>query len=230
MMRLVRGMLAGALALVAALAAQAVPVTVAQSLGGIDSFNADGVAEGFGSQASGVLFDSFNIGFGDAEGTDALGGDVALSFNLVRAAGTVTDARLVLRTGGYGLYGLAKVFFNGTLVGTLTDGDNSRPRDLVPYFDETAHVDAFDLLLAGAVFDASGVDLVEIVVVQDDPDYLDWGSVDYAVLEVTSDDTGGGTVPEPASLALAALGLAAARAASTRGAAWSRAGRAPNRA
>lgn len=211
MKTVMRGAAAGLLVLAGTFSAVAAPVTVAQNLGGIDSFGDPLVADGFGSQASGVAFDSFNIGFGDAEGTDALGGDVTLNFNLLRPAGTVTEAKLVLRTGGYGLYGLAQVFFNGTLLGTLSDGDESRPFDLVPYNDESAHVDTFDIFALGGSLAADGNDVLEILVPQANADFLDWGSVDYAVLQLTiSTDDGGGNVPEPSGLALAGLALAAA--------------------
>jgi hypothetical protein len=212
----IRTMKAGVLALaLAALApAQAAPVTVAQTLGGIDSFGAAG--DGSGNQAADPFFDSFLLGYGGAGDTDALVDSSALSFSLgALPSGTVTDARLVLRTGGFGYFGQASVYVNGQLAGLLSDGDNSNV--LIDYFEESVHVDIFDLLAAGITLNANGDNTVTIDVLQLDAGLVDLGAVDYAVLQYTA-DAPGGAVPEPASLALAALGLAAAGAARRRAA------------
>lgn len=202
------------------MAAQAAPVTASQTLGGIDSFGT--VLSGFGSQGSNEAFDSGVLDPFAPGPTDLLVEGAALQFSsiLPAGAGTISSARLVLRTGGFGLFGLATVKVNGVEVGTLTDGDN--PDALLIYREETAHVDVFDNLLAVAGLVLTGNDLVEIITAPGpDPLYADGGAIDYAILEITYDDgssTGGGTTPEPASLALAALGLIAAGAARRRAA------------
>lgn len=206
-----------ALALLGALAsgAGAAPVVVSQTLGGIDSFGS--VAGGLGNQGGGELFDSFLLDPSATGPTDALvegGAVLRFSAMLPLGAGPISHGRLVLRTAGFGLFGPASVKVNGVVVGTLTDADQEDATQ--SYQEETVQVDIFDNLHALAGLSLTGDDTVEILAVAGpDPLYIDAGAIDYAILALTYDGgtiRGGGSVPEPATLALALFGFAAAAA------------------
>lgn len=168
------------------------------------------------SLADGSTFDNLGVATGvDADGNlDALGlstdllytNTVELSFSHI-LPGAMQSAKLRLFTAGWGLYGRAQVYFNGNLLaGGLSDGDG---RSLDPMGQETAQLDVFDIDLAWI----TGNDRVRIEVAQSafgiGPDFIDFGAVDFAALDITTQDTGG-TLPEPSGIVLAALGLAAA--------------------
>lgn len=185
---------------------QAAPVTV-----GDNDF--------FGNGVVGQSGDSFDSIFGitsdsPTDATDnAYADQVVLRFQYQMPVGGIDTARLVVFAGGWGAFGVdagARVLFNGFDIGSLTDGDNENAFN--PFATETAHLDQFVLDLSQVTL--TGDDEVVISVLQgSDPLTLDFGAVDYAFLDITPlGDPGGGTAPEPASLALALLGLAAAGA------------------
>jgi PEP-CTERM motif len=143
--------------------------------------------------------------FGAGDGTDEwLGGGVTVNH---LAPGSRSQpplsARLDLATVGWGggEFGLAQVFFNGILLGNLSAGEQLTP-DVV----NTLVFDSFDLTphLASVGDD----NVVNIVAANID----DFGALDYVRLTIDYGTTGGGDLPEPASLPLVALGLAGALA------------------
>lgn len=103
--------------------------------------------------------------------------------------GTIISASLEIFTAGQGLGGLSSLYLNGTLIGSLTDGD-----DVGPDYNY-AWIDTFDLTAYIALL--TGSDTFEIRTLSGG----DGWSLDYSKLTLT-------TVPEPASLALLGLGLA----------------------
>lgn len=182
-----------------------------------------GVDDGFGAGVSGQSGDSI-VSYFLADGGNA-GADtdvayhqlVTLNFNYT-LPGAVQSASLKIFAGGWGVYGRARVAVNGQFVGLLSDGDDPDNTDA----PESAWLDTFNLTPFLALLDLDGSDEVTISVVQaavgDPAPVFDYGAVDFSVLELTlAGDPGGGSVPEPASLALALFGLAAAGAARARG-------------
>ena len=112
--------------------------------------------------------------------------------------GTLFSASLQIFSGGWGLDSPAQVYLNNTLIGLLTNGDDSGPSG------NAAFLDVFDLtpylnLLTGS-------DTVEIRT--SNPD--DGGALDYSQLSLQILDASGGgnNVPEPATVALVGLALA----------------------
>ena len=180
--------LALALALATAGSVMASPVI---SLAGTDNGFDSGI--GIGDE---ILFS--NLGPGAGDGTDewlAGGTSVQLSSSWT---GSLLSASLELVSGGWGLDGAAAVFLNGVSIGHLTDAyDEARDFsfvvkdvfDLTPYL---ALITGNDSIVIGA-FDGS-----------------DNGALDYAklLLQIRETGTGGGNVPEPATLALVGLALA----------------------
>ncbi|MBT9486172.1 MAG: PEP-CTERM sorting domain-containing protein [Rubrivivax sp.] len=176
-----------------------------------------GLADGFGDgQTVGGVFDSFNLGYYDAmEGvaTDRVSGE-SLSFGhdytQDLAGRTITGATIELVSAGWGNFATAKLFINGVFVDELADGEDDDGFEYVRY-------NSFNLgsLLSQLLLD--GTDTVTIETYGFFGNVLDDGALDFSRLTITTqEDTGGGQAPEPASLALAAVGLAAAVGASRR--------------
>jgi len=161
-------------------------VTVVSTLGDKDGFGI-GVTSGGG-------FDYATIGAGDGDGTDVWH-DGNLTFALNYALpGQITAASLELFSGGFGLEAPARLYLNGTLVGTLTVGD-----DVGPLYNY-AFKDTFDLTSFAALL--TGHDAFEILLAAGDDDA---GALDYVQLMVTGDVVT--TVPEPETNVLLAVGL-----------------------
>ncbi|MEW6219019.1 MAG: hypothetical protein AB1634_05710 [Thermodesulfobacteriota bacterium] len=103
--------------------------------------------------------------------------------------GTITGASIEIMAGGLGLPVPATLSINGTVIGTLTDGDNTGPAY------NYARLDTFDLMpFLGAL---TGNDLITVSTGADG-----W-VLDYSEIVLNR-----ATVPVPASLALLAPGLA----------------------
>lgn len=206
---------------IVAAAAQAGAGVVSSMVGENNAFgitdldgNAVTLADGadFDNLAVGVAFDANGELAAAGNATDLLyAGVVELAFSYALPA-DMASARIRMFTAGWGLNGQARVYFNNQYLGLLTDGDG---RSLDPFGTETANLDFFAVNLAWL----TGNDTLRIEVAQAPfgagPDFIDLGAVDYAALDITTLDTGG-SVPEPASLALTVLGLVAAGAASRR--------------
>ena len=146
-----------------------------------------------------------DVGSGDGDGTDVWRlSDYTYSHTYSLAGlGALTSASLEIAAGGIGFSAVASVLVNGTLVGTLTDGDDVGPAYNY-YF-----VDMIDL--ASVLGSLDGADSVTIDVVLSG----DGWALDYSELTVTGTSA---AVPLPASLALmlgglGALGVARRRAA-----------------
>ena len=145
-----------------------------------------------------ILFS--NLGPGAGDGTDEwLAGGTAVQLSS-SWAGSLLSASLELVSGGWGLDGAAEVFLNGVSVGHLTDA-----YDEVNDFSFVVK-DVFDLTPFLALL--TGSDNLKVVAF----DSTDNGALDYAKLslQVRETGTGGGNVPEPATLALVGLALAGA--------------------
>jgi len=182
--------LVATMALVATGAVTAAPVV---SLVG----DKDGLGLGL---VSGDGFSFADVGPADGDGTDEwiFGGMSTL--HMSSWTGTLVSASLELFSGGWGLDSQAQVYLNGTLVGLLSNGDDSGPNG------NAAFLDSFDLTPFLSAL--TGNDSVEIRT--SNPD--DGGALDYSQLTLqVRDATGGGNdVPEPATLALVSLALAGA--------------------
>ena len=117
-------------------------------------------------------------------------------------SGTVVSASLEIFSGGWGLDAPAQVLLNGTVIGALSVGDlTATPSGENVAFRDVFSLDPFLGLLTGN-------DLIEIQTANVDDD----GALGLLKLMLQTQDagTGGNTVPEPASLALAGLALAGA--------------------
>jgi hypothetical protein len=174
-----------------------------------------GQHDGFGSGVAGQSGDSF-VSFFVADGgptgseTDRVySSEVTLGFDYDIQGAVVQAATLRLFTGGWGVYGRAQVSVNGRSVGQLTDGDDPLAQD-----PESAWLDVFDLSPLLSLLQLDGSDAVTISIIQADASdpapVFDFGAIDFGILELTVASDSGGTIPEPASLALTVLGFAVA--------------------
>lgn len=158
-----------------------------------------GTQDGFGvGIASGDVFSPFDLVAGQGDGADEWR-EGGLSITLDSAwTEPLTGARLEVFSGGWGLDGAAQVLLNDQLVGQLTvaDGDTLG--------DNFAFLDVFDL--TSALPFITGRDVVEIRTANS----ADAGVLGYVKLILQTQDAGGNTVPEPASLALACAAIAGA--------------------
>ena len=184
-----------AAAAVALAMAAAVGATTAAAAATLVSLVGDKDGLGLGL-ASGDGFDFDLVGPVDVQGTD----DFSFgNFSFVHdyaLAGVITSASLEIFSGGLGRNALSSVFFNGTLIGNLTDGD-----DVGPLYNY-AFKDVFDLTPYAALL--TGHDSVEI---RPASPLLDGGAVDYSQLSVTIGPAA--AVAEPSGPALVGLALAA---------------------
>lgn len=111
--------------------------------------------------------------------------------------GPVVEGSLEIFTGGQGFRGLSKLFVDGTLVGTLTDGDGyDRGGDRA----NRGRLDAFDLAPWLTLLDGAETLRVELALSGDG-----W-AFDYSELTIKTDDSPV-SVSEPATLTLALLGV-----------------------
>ncbi|MBW8846210.1 MAG: PEP-CTERM sorting domain-containing protein [Burkholderiales bacterium] len=112
-------------------------------------------------------------------------------------SGTVVAASLEVFSGGWGLDAPAQVLLNGTVIGTLSVGDlTATPSGENVAFRDVFSLDPFLGLL-------NGNDLIEIQPANAGDD----GALGLLKLTLRTQDAGGNTVAEPASLALAGLAL-----------------------
>ncbi|MEO6277889.1 PEP-CTERM sorting domain-containing protein [Roseateles sp.] len=110
------------------------------------------------------------------------------------------SAQLAVFSAGWGMDAPAQVYLNGQLVGELTVGDASSSAT----GDDYAYLDTFDLsALIGSLV---AINDIEIRTATMD----DGGALGFVRLTLQTQDATGGTVPEPASIALAAVALAGA--------------------
>ena len=116
----------------------------------------------------------------------------------------LVSAQLEVFSGGWGYLAPAQLFLNGQLVGDLTVGDAGSTAT----GDDLAFLDTFDL--TARLGDLAAVNNIEIR----PSDAGDGGILGLVRLTLRTQDTGtgGNTVPEPASVALAGLALVGALA------------------
>lgn len=160
-----------------------------------------GATDGLGiGLANGGSFEFFDLVNPQADGTnDWVEGGFSAQL-AVSWSGSLTGASLEIFSGGWGFGGNAGVYLNNQFVGQLTNGDGEQ----TGLFVNTAWLDSFDL---ASVLGLIGTDnSIEIRAV----DTADFGSLGYIKLTLQTQDATGGTVPEPASVALAGVALAGA--------------------
>lgn len=160
-----------------------------------------GATDGLGiGLPNGGTFQFFDLVNPQADGTDdwTEGGFTAqLSTPWI---GSLTGASLEVFSGGWGFGGDAGIYLNNQFIGLLTNGDG----DQSGQFINTAWLDSFEL---SGVLGLIGTDnTVEIRAT----DSGDFGSLGYIKLTLQTQDGTGGTVPEPASAALAGVAIASA--------------------
>ena len=183
----IRGLMA-AMALAMAGIAAASPVV---SLVG----DKDGLGLGL-SSGDGFFFTDVVLGSPDGDGTDEWLASGPTFQHLSSWSGTLTGASLAIFSGGWGFGAQAQVYFNNRFVGLLTNGDDTGPAG------NSAFLDVFDL--TPFLSTVTGNDRIEIRTATDD-----YGAIDYSQLTLqVAGDVNGLPLPEPASLALVALGLA----------------------
>ena len=131
---------------------------------------------------------------GDGDGTDLwFFGNQSFSMSYDASdIGTITSATLEVFAGGLGWLGIGSLYFDGTFVGQLTDGDiDANPNNY-------ARLDLFDLMSFSSLLDGSDTFTIGT-------NMNDGWALDYMKLTVQYDSH---SVPEPGTLALLGIGLA----------------------
>lgn len=158
-----------------------------------------GDMDGFGIGVNADEAFDWNSVVADADGTDGwFYGPQSFSLSYTAPVlGDIISATLELFTGGQGYQGPTDVLLDNQGVGTLTNGDGG---------GNFARLDIFDLSGHFALLDGSN-DLTFNILASGDGWVLDYAKL---TIEVADNNSSPKDVPEPAPLALLAIGLLAA--------------------
>ena len=158
-----------------------------------------GDIDGFGVNVNADESFNYSSVISDGDGTDTwVYGPRSFNFSYsAPVIGNIVSASLEIFTGGQGYQGPTDLFMDGQEIGTLTDGDDN---------GNFARLDIFDLSSFFSILD--GTNQLDVNVSSNGDGWV----LDYAKLTIeTADNTiSPKDVPEPAPLALLALGLLAA--------------------
>lgn len=187
-MSLLSSLLSSASLSLALLAAPAMAGTVVAQVG-----NDDGLGMGVLSGEALFLGD---LTFGTDIGQFREGG--MLTQLSVSWSQPLVSAKLEVFSAGWGLDAPAELFLNGQRVGALTAADAS----VSATGDDYAYLDSFDLV--ALLGDLLAVNEIEVRTASPD----DGGALGFVRLTLRTQDANGNTVPEPASIALAAVAVA----------------------